>query len=97
MKTLTKILGVGGLVAALGSGCEKRDVSAVGETIVVTKPGGCEIVKEFTRNPDDQVYNMVCEENGKNVYYDRRFADEKWTRVIFEDGNVYSENPQGGQ
>ena len=82
-------------MAALGSGCINNDVSKVGKTINLTKPNGCETVKDFSN--DKGMYNLRCEENGRDVYYFRRTNKHNWTRVIFEDSKLYAENPQGGQ
>ena len=94
MKTLTKIGVVGGLLAAL-AGCANNDVSAVGNTINMTKPRDCEKVIDFSNTY--MGYNLHCEEGGKSVFYFRSVRADKWTKVIFEDSKLYAENPQGGQ
>lgn len=79
MKTILAALGLAALVA----GCDttKTNVSTVGENYVLTKPDGCETVKDIRYECGDSwcQYQLFCEQDGGMVLYTRNKVLSEWT------------------
>lgn len=86
-KTLSGIVAALGL--ALAAGCaDHTNISAVGENKVLTRPDGCEKVKDIRYQivPGEtyNVYQLLCEQDGGLVLYSRDSTDEEWTSITVE-------------
>lgn len=79
MKAVLAALGL----AALITGCDKTDVSAVGEDKALAKPAGCETVKDirYERGHNSASYQVLCEQDGGMVLYTRNTGDSEWTSI----------------
>ena len=84
------LAGIGAAVglAALAAGCgEKTDVSAVSsDFVVLTKPTGCEKVKDIRKNQwgpsaGEKEYQVFCVQDGGEVLYSRISNDAEWTSI----------------
>lgn len=76
MKTILAVLGLAALVAS----CDKTDVSKVGEDKLLTKPVGCETVKDI-RYVHSRIYQLLCEQDGGMVLYSRNIDGSEWTSI----------------
>ncbi|MDI6737447.1 MAG: hypothetical protein QME12_02925 [Nanoarchaeota archaeon] len=80
MKKLLAALGLAVMVA----GCDKTNVSTVGENEVLTKPVGCETVKDirfYTGSRGFHGYQLLCEQDGGLVLYTRGKDSGAWTGI----------------
>ncbi|GEM_PF-4096161 len=76
---MRKELMVLGLVGLLG--CEKREISAVGENVTLTKPEGCYKTEDI-RLEHPGLYQVLCrDEEGNLTLYSRGRYNTEWDKI----------------
>lgn len=80
MKTLLATLGLAALVASCS---DKTNVSTIGENKILTKPAGCETVKDIRYEcyHGGCAYQLLCEQDGGMVLYNRDSTEDEWTSI----------------
>ena len=73
------MMGLAGLL-----GCDKYDISQVQEDVALTKPAGCEMVKDIRLEQSlaGESYQFLCNDKEKNlVLFHRYTTEEVWHKI----------------
>ena len=75
-----------GLAGILAAGCDDRTVSTIGENVNLTRPEGCETVKDVRYNSSAYGYcryQILCSnsKDEKLTLYDRFCNNESWRKI----------------
>ena len=82
MKLKTGIIAMG-LAALVAAGCEEGQTNArsVGETITLTKPEGCEMIKDIRYDNNHDLCQLLCVDSNYNlVLYSINQPERKWNK-----------------